>query len=81
MSFWVTLGRLLPLIVGAVISPLPIAVVVAMLVTPDGLRNGTAFAAAFLLVTAVETAAILLLATAAGDSSCARRGVGAVPLG
>jgi hypothetical protein len=81
VSFWTAFGQLLPLIVGTMISPLPIAVVVAMLVTPDGQRNGTAFCAAFMTVTAVEAAAILVLATAAGDSGGGRRGIGVVPLG
>ncbi len=82
MAFWTAFGQLLPFIVGAVISPLPIAVLVAMLVTPAGRRNGTAFAAAFMGVTAVETAVIVILSNAAGadDSSTARRGVSVVPL-
>jgi threonine/homoserine/homoserine lactone efflux protein len=62
------IGQMLPMAVGAAISPFPIIAVVLMLVTPRGRVNGLAFVLGWLAGLVVVGALVLTLASGAGAS-------------
>lgn len=53
--FWQVIGDILPLAFGIIISPMPIAAVIALLLGPKGKRNAVAFTIAFVVATFVVT--------------------------
>jgi threonine/homoserine/homoserine lactone efflux protein len=62
------IGQMLPMAVGAAISPFPIIAVVLMLVTPRGRANGIGFLAGWIAGLTVVGAIILALASGASAS-------------
>lgn len=72
--FWQVLGDIIPLTLGVILSPLPIAGVIAMLLSPRGRANSVVFALAFLVGTALVTgvAAFGTWSTQQSDSLLAR---------
>jgi hypothetical protein len=63
------IGQILPLAVGAAISPVPIIASVLLLMTPRALATGTAYVVGWLLGLIALGAIILLIAQPAGASS------------
>jgi hypothetical protein len=63
------IGQILPLAVGAAISPVPIIASVLLLLTPRGASTGTAYVVGWLLGLVALGAIILLIAHPAGASS------------
>ena len=62
------IGQMLPMAVGAAISPFPIIAVVLMLVTPRGRMNGAGFVVGWVAGLVVVGAAVLSLASGASAS-------------
>ncbi|WGD37641.1 GAP family protein [Lysinibacter sp. HNR] len=53
--FWETIGEIVPLAFGIVISPMPIVAVIALLLGPKGKGNAVVFTLAFVIATFVLT--------------------------
>jgi hypothetical protein len=65
-------GQILPLAVGAAISPVPIIASVLLLLTPRGASTGTAYVVGWLIGLIALGAIILLIAHPAGASSAGK---------
>jgi hypothetical protein len=63
------IGNILPLAIGAAISPVPIIAIILMLITPKAKTNGPIFLAGWLLGLTVAGAVVLVIADTAGVST------------